>query len=92
RDASGAPQQLSTPVRAGASVADAHQVVWADPVTLGVLGGSGGPSTLRLVPVGGQSEPLPDVADAASIASGGGERSMLVATHAGELLRYDGRT
>ncbi|MBN9328538.1 MAG: GerMN domain-containing protein [Cellulomonas sp.] len=92
RDASGAPQQLSTPVRAGASVADARQVVWADAVTLGVLGGAGGPSTLRLVPVGGQSEPLPDVADAASIASGVGERSMLVATHAGELLRYDGRT
>ncbi len=92
RDASGAPQQLSTPVRAGASVGDAEQVVWADAVTLGVLGGAGGSATLRLVPVGGQTEALPDVADAVSIASGLGERSMLVATRQGELLRYDGRT
>lgn len=92
RDSSGAPQQLSTPIRTGASVADADQVVWADAVTLGVLGRTAGPATLRLVPVGGQSEPLPDVADAVSIASGLGERSMLVATRQGELLRYDGRT
>lgn len=92
RDAAGAPQQLSTPIRAGASVAQADEVVWADPVTLGVLGHSSGPAVLRLVPVGGQSEALPEVADAVSIASGVGERSMLVATRQGELLRYDGRT
>lgn len=92
RDAAGAPQQLSTPVRAGASVSEADQVVWADTVTLGVLSRSSGPATLHLVPVGGQSEPLPDVADAVSIASGLGERSMLVTTRQGELLRYDGRT
>lgn len=92
RDEAGAPQQLSEPVRAGASLTAADQVVWIDPTTLGVLGREAGSTTLASVPVSGLTTPLPGVADAVALAAGRGERTLLVATETQELLRFDGRT
>lgn len=92
RDESGAPRQLTDPVRAGASLPVADQVVWIDPLTLGVLGREAGSTTLASVPVSGLTTSLPEVADAVALAAGRGERSLLVATSAGDLLRFDGRT
>jgi hypothetical protein len=92
RDEAGAPQRLSEPIRAGASVTTAEAVVWADDLTVAMLGRSAGSASMRLVPVGGQSTALPDVADAVALAAGRGVRTLLVATEEGELLRYDGQT
>lgn len=93
RDEMGAPQQVSDPaVRVGASLTAADEVVWIDDTTVAVLGIVAGSASVRKVPVGAPSEPLPDVAGAVSIAGARADRSLLVATADGELLRYDGRT
>ncbi|TQL03711.1 LpqB family beta-propeller domain-containing protein [Cellulomonas sp. SLBN-39] len=91
RDETGAPVRLGPPVRAGAPLDPSGPVVWVDDVTLAVLtqGDVGAPS---LVTVGGPSTALPVVADAVALAAGRGERSLLVLTADGDLLRYDGRT
>jgi hypothetical protein len=94
RDDLGAPQQLSSDPapRVGAALTAADQVVWIDDTVLVVLGNLGASSSVWEVPVGAHSETLPDVAGAVSLAGGRLERSLLVATGDGELLRYDGRT
>ncbi len=92
RDETGTPQQLSDPTRVGASLTAADDVVWIDDTTLAVLGKVAGSARVQKVPVGGPSEALPDVAGAVSLAGARLDRSLLVATEDGELLRYDGRT
>ncbi|MGN8246001.1 LpqB family beta-propeller domain-containing protein [Cellulomonas soli] len=90
RDDEGTPVQVGEPVRAGASLTEASEVVWVDESVLGVLGRSGAGSALHLVPVSGPTEVLPEMADVVSIAGGRGERAVLVATSDGELFRSDG--
>jgi len=67
-------------------------MVWADDLTLAVLGRTDGSANLRLVSVGGPSRSLPDVADAVALAADRGVRTLVVATQDGDLLRYDGQT
>lgn len=92
RDSSGAPASIGASIQVGAGLAAADQVVWLDSSTLVVLGHVAGAAVLSRVPVTGPTETLPTVSDAASVAAGSGERTMLVATSSGELRRYDGRT
>ena len=92
RDGDGVPQQLSEPVRVGARVTAVDAMVWADDLTLAVLGRTDGSANLRLVSVGGPSRSLPDVADAVALAADRGVRTLVVATQDGDLLRYDGQT
>ena len=89
RDESGAPQQLGSPVRAGASLVDASSVVWSDESTLAVVGRSSGNATVHLVPVAGPTRVLPEVADLADLA---GSPVIYVTTTAGELRRFVGST
>ena len=56
RDESGAPQQLGSPVRAGASLVDASSVVWSEESTLAVVGRSVGNAAVHLVPVAGPTQ------------------------------------
>jgi len=92
RNGEGVPQQLSEPVRVGARVTAVDSMVWADDLTLAVLGRTDGSANLRLVSVGGPSRSLPDVADAVALAADRGVRTLVVATQDGGLLRYDGQT
>jgi hypothetical protein len=68
RDESGAPQQLGSPVRAGASLVDASSVVWSEESTLAVVGRSVGNAAVHLVPVAGPTRLLPEVANLADLA------------------------
>lgn len=85
RDDSGAPQQLGSPVRAGASLVDASSVVWSGESTLAVVGRSVGSANVHLVPVAGPTRPLPEVANLADLA---GSTAIYVTTTEGELRRF----
>ncbi|MDQ0373281.1 LpqB family beta-propeller domain-containing protein [Cellulomonas humilata] len=89
RDESGAPQQLGSPVRAGASLVDASSVVWAEESTLAVVGRSVGNAAVHLVPVAGPTRALPEVANLADLA---GSTVIYVTTTDGELRRFVGST
>jgi hypothetical protein len=86
RDDAGVPHQLGNPVRAGASLTDATQVVWTDEATLGVLGRTPtGSPIVNLVPVAGPTVVLPQVADAVALAGG---QPLVVAAKDGTLWRF----
>ena len=90
RDDSGAPQQLGSPIRAGASLVDATSVVWSEESTLAVVGRSVGNPAVHLVPVAGPTQdPLPEVANLADLA---GSTVIYVTTTDGELRRFVGST
>lgn len=93
RDEVGGPLQLSEQApRAGAAVTEAEAAVWIDDTRLAVLAGGPGTATVWIVPVGGPSLALPEVAGAVSLAGGRLEASLLVATEDGALLRFDDPT
>ncbi|MCL2455325.1 MAG: LpqB family beta-propeller domain-containing protein [Micrococcales bacterium] len=87
RDVQGAPESLGPPVQVGPGLVSADQVVWFDAATLVVLGRGAEGSVLTEVPVTGVSRVLAPVPDAAVLAAGGWDRTLLVATSSGELLR-----
>ncbi len=91
RDASGAPQRLSGPVRVGTVLLDAGEVAWLDESTLAVLGTSGTLVTagLHLVPLAGLTTalaPLPGGASPVALAVGKGDRSLFVVATDGRLF------
>jgi hypothetical protein len=93
RDEVGGPLQLSEQApRAGAALTEAEAAVWIDDTRLAVLARGPGSATVWIVPVGGQSLPLPEVAGAVSLAGGRLEASLLVATEDGVLVRLDDPT
>lgn len=94
RDEEGTPQQLGDPLGVGASLVDASSVVWVDDVTLGVLGAAGATagSVYHLVPTGGQTDPLPALDGAITIAGGKGVRALYTATSTGELFWGTGQS
>ncbi len=93
RDEVGGPLQLSEQApRAGAAVTEAEAAVWIDDTRLAVLAGGPGTATVWIVPVGGPSLALPEVAGAVSLAGGRLEAGLLVATEDGALLRFDDPT
>lgn len=89
RDASGTPQGLGEPLRVGASLVDATEVVWTDESTLGVVGRSTGGVAVHEVPVSGPTRVLPEVPDLQSIA---GSSVLYVTTADGALRRLVGPT
>jgi hypothetical protein len=89
RDASGVPQKVGTPVRVGVPLVDASAVAWLDESTLGVLGTSGGATSLQQVPLAGATKPLPEVGDLVGVAGG---KQPYVSTADGELLRLVGQS
>ncbi|MGV8967321.1 MAG: LpqB family beta-propeller domain-containing protein [Cellulomonas sp.] len=92
RDDSGTPQRLGERLRVGAPLLTATAVVWVDQVTLAVLGTSGamtGP-TMHLVPIAGDTQALPALDGAVSIAAGKGERALFVGTTGGSLFTLQG--
>jgi len=93
RDEVDGPLQLSEQApRAGAAVTKAQAAVWIDDTRLAVLAGGPGTATVWIVPVGGPSLALPEVAGAVSLAGGRLEAGLLVATEDGGLVRYDDPT
>lgn len=92
RDGSGTPQMLSDAWRTGATLVDATRVVWVDESTLGVLGRSGSATTAvyHLVPVSGQVQALPPLADSVDIAGGRGSTALYLTSTDGELFAREG--
>jgi hypothetical protein len=92
RDDSGTPQQLSEASRVATTLADATRVVWVDESTLGVLGQSATGTTpvFNLVPLSGQVEARPAVADTVTIAGGKGEASLYLGTAGGGVYARSG--
>ncbi len=91
RGQDGSPQQILDPgPRVGAAVTGADSVVWIDDTQLAVMSRGTASSSIWLVSVGGPSRALPAVIDAVSLAGGRLDRSIIVATEAGGLLRYSG--
>jgi hypothetical protein len=92
RDDSGTPQVLGAAWRTGVTLVDATRVVWVDESTLGVLGRSGSTTTAvyHLVPLSGQVQARPAIADSVDIAGGRGDGVLYVSTSRGELLARSG--
>ena len=92
RDDSGTPQVLGEASRTGVSLTDATRVVWVDESTLGVLGRSGSTTTAvyHLVPLAGEVQTRPALADAVDIAGGKGDSALYLATAEGELFARAG--
>lgn len=90
RDAQGTPQKLGEPVRVGAVLEDATEVVWLDESVLGVVGRSNGQGPLvHRVPVFGPTSAEPEVQDIAALAGG---RVVYLATADGVLHKLVGTT
>lgn len=70
RDASGTPQRTGEPIRAGAVLVEAAEVVWLDEWMLGVIGRSTGATAVHRVPVSGPTTALAEVPDLVSLAGG----------------------
>lgn len=70
RDASGTPQRVGEPVRVGATLVEAGEVVWLDESLLGVIGRSTGATAVHRVPVSGPTRALPEVPDLVAVAGG----------------------
>ena len=90
RDESGAPQQLGSPVRAGASLVDASSVVWVGGVDARgrrTVRRQRRPCTWSRSP--GRRRALPEVANLADLA---GSTVIYVTTTDGELRRFVGST
>lgn len=93
RDDVNGPQQLSEPApRVGAKLTEADSVVWIDDAKLAVLARGTGTARVWVIPVGGESTTLPEPPGAVALAGGRAERSLLVVTEDGGLLRYDDPT
>ncbi|MDO8108590.1 LpqB family beta-propeller domain-containing protein [Isoptericola sp. b441] len=92
RDGSGRPQRLGPTFQVGQSMNGASQVEWMDESTLAVLGLSGSlvVPTTHMVPVGGQTDPLPLVDGTVTIAAGRGARALYLADSDGQLLWRQG--
>ncbi|RMI03659.1 LpqB family beta-propeller domain-containing protein [Cellulomonas triticagri] len=92
RDGSGTPQMLGDAWRTGLTLVDATRVVWVDESTLGVLGRSGSATTAvyHLVPVSGQVQALPPLADTVDIAGGRGASALYLTSTEGELFAREG--
>jgi len=92
RDDSGTPQVLGEAWRTGVTLTDATRVVWVDESTLGVLGRSGSTTTAvyHLVPLSGEVQTRPALADAVDIAGGKGDSALYLATAEGELFARAG--
>lgn len=92
RDGSGAPQSLGDAWRTGVTLLDATRVVWVDESTLGVLGRAGTATTAAyyLVPVSGQVQARPAIADAVDIAGGQGEGVLYITDREGGLYGRSG--
>lgn len=92
RDDVGAPQRLTRPLTVGVPMVQADQAVWVDENTVAVLGRSGTQtaSVPYLVTVGGTVRALTGVEDAVRIAAGRSDRSIFLATSAGELYAAEG--
>ncbi|GIG36134.1 LpqB family beta-propeller domain-containing protein [Cellulomonas pakistanensis] len=92
RDDSGTPQVLGEAWRTGVTLTDATRVVWVDEGTLGVLGRSGSTTTAvyHLVPLSGEVQTRPALADAVDIAGGKGDSALYLATAEGELFARAG--
>ncbi|MEK8228089.1 LpqB family beta-propeller domain-containing protein [Oerskovia sp. M15] len=88
RDAKDLPTGLSEPVRVGAPIKQASQVVWADETLLAVLGSDGtdAAASVHLVAVGGGTTPLTPVPGTVAVSAGNGERSVQVLTKDGTLF------
>ncbi|ASR55016.1 LpqB family beta-propeller domain-containing protein [Cellulomonas sp. PSBB021] len=89
RDAQGTPQNIGEPVRAGAVLQDASDVVWLDESVLGVVGSSDSSVLVHKVPVAGRTTTEAEVPDLAGLAGG---RVVYVATTDGTLHRLVGST
>lgn len=89
RDAQGAPQTLGEPVRVGAVIEDASDVVWLDESVLGVVGTSDTSVLVHRVPVAGRTTTEAEVPGVAGLAGG---RVVYVATTEGTLHRLVGST
>ncbi len=88
RDAQDTPQKLGEPVRVGAVLEDATEVVWLEESVLGVVGrGSGEPSLVHRVPVFGATTSEAELPDIAGLAGG---RVVYVATTDGVLHKLVG--
>ena len=92
RDEAGVPVAIGPALRAGAGLTPTGSVVWVDDRTLGVLADGDAGVTPYLVPVSGRSTALPAVADAVALAVDRGERTLLVVTAQGDLLRHESGT
>lgn len=92
RDGSGAPQTLGDAWRTGVTLLDATRVVWVDESTLGVLGraGSATAAAYYLVPLSGQVQARPAIADAVDIAGGQGEGVLYITDSEGGLYGRSG--
>lgn len=92
RDGSGAPQVLGDAWRTGVTLLDATRVVWVDESTLGVLGRAGSATTAAyyLVPLSGQVQARPAIADAVDIAGGQGDGVLYVSDGDGGLYGRSG--
>ena len=92
RDDSGTPQMLGAAWRTGATLVDASRVVWVDESTLGVLGRSGTATTAiyHLVPLSGEVQARPPLADSVDIAGGKGDSALYIASSEGELFARGG--
>ncbi|KMM47272.1 MAG: LpqB family beta-propeller domain-containing protein [Cellulomonas sp.] len=90
RDAQGTPQKLGEPVRVGAVLEDATEVVWLDESVLGVVGRSDGETLLvHRVPVFGPTTAEPEVPDVEALAGG---RVVYLTTTDGVLHKLVGTT
>ncbi len=89
RDGVGVPVRLTEPIRVGGALVDARDLTWIDDITLGVLGRVASDRQTRpyLVPLARHSVPWATVADPARIvATGDGQRGVLVLTRAGVVM------
>ncbi len=90
RDGEGTPQKLGEPVRVGAVLEDATEVVWLEESVLGVVGRSKDEATLvHRVPVFGPTTSEAEVPDIAALAGG---RVVYLATTDGVLHKLVGTT
>lgn len=92
RDDDGVPQALSAErLAVGAVLDDAAEVSWVDETTLAVLGRGATSSTpvVHRVPLGGWTEPMPQIDGAVGIAAGRADR-VYVLRSTGQLYLHQG--